>query len=39
MGMVAILVMWPKPCEQAFISPFQEGLIWNSASIGLVVIE
>ena len=39
MGMVAILVMWPAPFEQAFILPSQGGCTWNLASIGLVVIE
>ena len=39
MGMAAILVMWPGPFEQAFLSPSQGGSTWNLASIGLVVIE
>ena len=39
MGMVAILVMWPGPFEQAFVPPSQGGSIWNLASNGLVVIE
>ena len=39
MGMVAILVMWPRPFEQTFIPQPQGGSIWNLASIGLVVSE
>ena len=39
MGMAAILVMWPGPFEQAFISPSQGGSTLNLASIGLVIIE
>ena len=39
MGIAAILVMWPRPFEEAFISPCQGASTWNLASIGLVVIE
>ena len=39
MDMVATLVMWPGPFEQAFDPPSQWGSTWNLASIGLVVIE
>ena len=39
MGKMAILVMWPGQFEQASIPPSQGGSTWNSASIGLVVIE
>ena len=39
MGMVAILVMWPNPFEQAFIPPSQGDSTWNLASIGQEVIE
>ena len=39
MGMAAILVMWPKLFEQAFVPPSQGVSTWNLASNGLVVIE
>ena len=39
MGMAAILVMWTGPFEQIFVSPSQEGSVWNLASTGLVVSE
>ena len=39
MGMAAILVMWPKPCEQTFIPPSYWGSIWNLALIGQTVLE
>ena len=39
MGIAAILVMWPALSENAFVPQFQGGSTWNSASIGLVVIE
>ena len=39
MGMAAILLMWPRPFEQASILPSQWGFTWNLASIGLMVIE
>ena len=38
MGMVAILVMWPKLFEPAFVPPSQEDSTWNLALIGQVVI-
>ena len=37
MGMVPILVMWPKCGEQTFISTTDWGSIWNLALIALVV--
>ena len=39
MDMAAILVMWPRPFEQTFVSPPQGGSLWNLASIGPVVSE
>ena len=39
MAMVAILVMWPGPFEQTFISPSHGGSIWNLILIGQVVSE
>ena len=39
MGIAAILVMWPRAFEDAFVSPFQGGSTWNLTSIGLVVTE
>ena len=39
MGMVAILVMWPTPCEQTFVPPSHWGFIWNLALIGPAVLE
>ena len=37
MGVVAILVMWPRPHKQTFIPPSQWGSIWNLALIAPVV--
>ena len=39
MGIVAILVMWPGPFEQTFISPSHGGFIWNLTLIGQAVSE
>ena len=39
MGMVAILVMWPGPFENAFVPLSHGGSTWNLASVGRVVIE
>ena len=39
MGMAAMLIMWPGPFEQTFVSPSQGGSIWNLASIGPVISE
>ena len=39
MGMVAMLVMWPKPFELTSTSPSHGSASWNLASIGLAVIE
>ena len=39
MGMAAILVMWPRPFEQAFVFPSQGGSTWNLGSTGLVVFK
>ena len=39
MGMVAILVLWPRPFKQTLIFPSHGGSTWNFASIGLAVIE
>ena len=39
MGMAAILVIWPGPIEQTFVSPSQGGSIWNLTLIGPVVSE
>ena len=39
MGKVAILVMWPKQFEQAFVPSSQGDATWNFTSIGQVVIE
>ena len=39
MGVAAILVMWPRPCEQTFVPPSHWGSIWNLALIGQVVLE
>ena len=39
MDIVAILVMWPEPFEQALVPPSQGGSTWNLASISPVVIE
>ena len=38
-GMVAILVMWPRPREQTFVPPSHWGSIWNLALISQVVLE
>ena len=37
MGMVAILVMWPRPLEHTFIPPSHEESIWNLALISQAV--
>ena len=39
MDIVAILVMWPGPFEQTFVSPSHKSYIWNMTLIGLVVSE
>ena len=39
MGMVAILVMWPKPFEQLLFPKGPGGCIWNLVAIGPVVSE
>ena len=39
MGVAAMLVMWPRPCEQTFIPPSHWGSIWNLALIGPAVLE
>ena len=39
MGVVTILVMWPAPFEQTFISTSQGDSIWNLSLIGWVVSE
>ena len=39
MGVVAILVMWPRPREQTFVPPSHWGSIWNLALISPVVLE
>ena len=39
MGMAAILVMWPGPVEQTFISPSHGGSIWNLTLTDPVVSE
>ena len=39
MGMVAMLVMWPKPFEQLFFPKGPGGCIWNLVPIGPVVSE
>ena len=38
-GVVATLVMWPRPCEQTFVPPSHCGSIWNLALIDQVVLE
>ena len=39
MGVVAILIMWPRPFEQTFV-PMSSGVsIWNLSLIGPVVSE
>ena len=37
MGMVAILVMWPRPNTYTFIPPLLGSCIWNLNEIGPVV--
>ena len=39
MGVVAILVMWPRPRKQTFILLSHWGSIWNLALIGPAVLE
>ena len=39
MGVAAILVMWPGPFEQTFISASKGVFMWNLSSIGPVVSE
>ena len=39
MGVVAILVMWPRSHEQTFVPPSHWGSIWNLALIGKEVLE
>ena len=39
MGMVAMLVMWPRPFEQLFFPKGPWGCIWNLVAIGSVVSE
>ena len=39
MGIAAILVMWPGPHMQTFVSPSHGGSTWNLTSIGPVVPE
>ena len=39
MGMVTILVMWPRPFEQTFVPQSHGDSIWNLASIGPEVSE
>ena len=39
MGMVAMLVMWPRPFEQFFFPKGPGGCIWNLVAIGSVVSE
>ena len=39
MGVVAILVKWPRPQEQTFVPPSHWGSIWNFALIGQAVLE
>ena len=36
-GIVAILVMWPGPFEQIFVTPSHAGSTWILASVGLAV--
>ena len=38
-GMVAILVMWPRPFEQLLVPKVPGGCIWNLVKIGPVVLE
>ena len=37
MDMAAVLVIWHKPFVLTFITPSNEGSIWNLTSIGLAV--
>ena len=39
MSVAAILVMWPRPCEQTFIPLSHWGSMWNLALTGQVVLE
>ena len=39
MGMVAMLVKWPRPFEQFFFPKGPGGCIWNLVAIHLVVSE
>ena len=39
MGMAVILVMWPGPFEQTFVTPSHGDSRWNLASIGPVISE
>ena len=39
MGVVAILVMWPRPRQQTFVPPSHWGSMWNLALIVQVVLE
>ena len=39
MGTAAILVMWPGPFEQTFVSPSHRSDIWNLTLTGPVVSE
>ena len=39
MGLVAILVKWPRPSEQTFVAPTHGGSTWNLALTGQVVLE
>ena len=39
MGMVAILVIWPRPHEQTFVPPTHRGTTWNLALTGQVILE
>ena len=39
MGIVAILVMWPGPFEQTFVSPSHRSSIWNLTLISPLVLE
>ena len=38
-GVVATLVMWPRPREQTFVPPSHWGSTWNLASTGPAVLE
>ena len=39
MGIVAILIMWPRPSEQLFVPQGPGGCIWNLVAISPVVLE